>query len=146
MTATTVNTSSGQKAYATVSTTALPHALNLQSSVRFPEYMRLPRNGHADPFFGLKRSKLNELILPSKLNSFRPPVKSFCLREPGKQKGVRLIVFESLRTYLKTIEEEQIGALYSAAPGPEPPRGELNPAHGSSTGSPTASTAPQISP
>jgi hypothetical protein len=65
-----------------------------------PEYVRLPRPGEVDPVYGLKRSYLNMLILPCKQNSFKPPVRSSSLREPGAKQGVRLINVESLRTYL----------------------------------------------
>lgn len=65
------------------------------------EFMRLPAPGQADPIFGLKRSYLNLLILPSKENGYRPPVKSFVVHRTRGRKGVRLIELASLRAYLQ---------------------------------------------
>jgi hypothetical protein len=64
------------------------------------EYLRLPPSGGQDPIFGLKRSFLNLLILPSKENSWRPPVKSIVIRRKRAKKGVRLIEISSLRAYI----------------------------------------------
>ena len=69
-----------------------------------PEFIRLPKNGTKCPFTGLTRSKMNELVLPSNLNSHKPPVKSVCLRNRGQTKGVRLIIFDSLLAYLRSLE------------------------------------------
>ena len=66
-----------------------------------PIYIRLPKPKENCPHTGLKRSKMNELILPCKPNEYRPPVKSICLRKPGSIKGTRLILFESLVAYLE---------------------------------------------
>jgi hypothetical protein len=73
-----------------------------------PEWIRLPQPGMAEPHFGLKRSKLNELVLPSPVNSFKPPVKSVCLRNKGQRKGVRLISYDSLKGYLDNMANEQL--------------------------------------
>ena len=64
-----------------------------------PEFIRLPINGPC-PWTGLTRAKLNELILPCRINSFKPPVRSVSLAPPGKTKGVRLIYLESLLDFL----------------------------------------------
>ena len=69
-----------------------------------PEFIRLPPTGQACPWTGLKRSKLNELILPSTLNSFQPPVRSVCVRNRGQKTGVRLVIFDSLMAYLRGLE------------------------------------------
>jgi len=66
-----------------------------------PEFIRLPKGG-AEHFTGLTRSKLNELVLPSALNHGKPPVRSVCLRQPGRQKGVRLIHLKSLLDFLNS--------------------------------------------
>jgi hypothetical protein len=71
-----------------------------------PEFIRLPKPGTAEPYSGLKRSKLNELILPSEINGFKPPVRSVCLRNHGQTKGVRLIMFDSLMEYLRGLETQ----------------------------------------
>ncbi len=65
-----------------------------------PEYFRLPRQGQKDPIFGLTRSYLNLLILPSKENGFRPPVRSSALRQGNAKSGVRLVNVASLKAYL----------------------------------------------
>ena len=75
-----------------------------------PEFIRLPKTGSLCPRTGLSRSKLNELILPSPLNRFRPPVRSISLRNRGQVKAVRLVVFDSLMSYLRQLEAEQFSA------------------------------------
>jgi len=65
-----------------------------------PEWTRLPKTGTLDAWTGLTRSKLNELVLPCPANEYKPPVRSICLRQRGKVKGVRLIHLRSLLDYL----------------------------------------------
>ena len=65
-----------------------------------PEFNRLPRSGQRDAMTGLSRSGLNRLILGTKENGFKPPVKSVVLRRKGAVRGTRLIVTQSLRDYL----------------------------------------------
>jgi hypothetical protein len=65
-----------------------------------PETIRLPKTGELDPHFGLTRSALNELVLPTPRNSFKPPVKSFVLRQRGAKTGIRLVSYDSLRSYI----------------------------------------------
>ncbi len=65
------------------------------------EYVRLPPPGKLDPLCGLTRSYLNFLILPSKENDFRPPVRSSVLRQPNAKTGVRLVNVASLLAYIK---------------------------------------------
>ena len=72
-----------------------------------PEFIRLPKPGTLCRWTGLSRSKLNELILPSPLNSFKPPVRSLSLRNRGQIKAVRLIVLDSLLGYLRGLLEQQ---------------------------------------
>ena len=66
-----------------------------------PEFVRLPRGGN-EHFSGLTRSKLNALVLPCPENNGKPPVRSVCLRQPGRIKGVRLIHLQSLLDYLRS--------------------------------------------
>ena len=66
-----------------------------------PEFVRLPRSG-PEYYTGLTRSTLNNLILPSEANGYRPPVRSVCLRKPGRARGVRLIHLDSLLTWIKS--------------------------------------------
>ena len=65
-----------------------------------PETIRLPKPGLLCPHSGLTRSYLNELILPCAANNWKPPVRSFPLRKRGAQRGIRLIVWSSLKAYL----------------------------------------------
>ena len=64
-----------------------------------PGIIRPPKGG-LEPFTGLSRAKLYELITPNATNEFKPPVKSVCLRKPGAVKGARLIHLQSLLDYL----------------------------------------------
>ena len=65
-----------------------------------PVYIRLPKPGEKCPITGLSRAKLNKRILPNERNHFNPPVASKSLRKAGAQKGVRLVLLESLMHYL----------------------------------------------
>jgi len=76
-------------------------AVNRPQPIR-PEYIRLPKTGQLCAWSGLSRSKLNELILKP-----QSPVKSFNATEPGKRRGTRLIVLESLLGYLGKLRREQ---------------------------------------
>jgi hypothetical protein len=67
--------------------------------------MRLPAPGGRCPYTGLSRSGLADLCVANKANNFRPPVKSFRVRRKGDKRAVRLIVFESLMSYLRQFEE-----------------------------------------
>ncbi len=64
------------------------------------ECIRLPAPNEKDPVFGLTRSYLNTLILPSKRNGNRILVRSYVLLRPGNPKGVRLVDLKSLREYV----------------------------------------------
>ena len=72
-----------------------------------PEFIRLPKPGTLCCWTGLSRSKLNELVLPSHLNGFKPPVRSVSLRNRGQIKAVRLILLDSLLGYLRSFFVEQ---------------------------------------
>jgi len=65
-----------------------------------PEFLRLPKPGDLCPHTGLSRSTINDLILPTPRNNFKPPVRSFCLRQKGAKTGIRLVDFQSLRAYI----------------------------------------------
>jgi hypothetical protein len=62
-----------------------------------PEWLRIDA---AVKLFGLSRSKLYELITDRK-------IKSFCLRDRNKIKGIRLISFDSLSEFLENEAREQ---------------------------------------
>ena len=65
-----------------------------------PEWLRLPAPGKRCPYSGLSRSTLNGLALPGPSNDHRPPVKSVVLRKRGALRGIRLISYDSLMSYL----------------------------------------------
>lgn len=71
----------------------------------YPEFIRLPKPGTRWPLTGLSRGKLNQLVLPSEVNGFKPPVRSISMRKRGHLKGVRLVVVDSLLKYLYSLEE-----------------------------------------
>ena len=71
-----------------------------------PETIRLPKPGLLCPHSGLTRSFLNGLILPCAANNWKPPVRSFPLRKRGAQRGIRLIVWSSLKSYLYAQEAD----------------------------------------
>ena len=64
------------------------------------EFLRLPPVGQRCPITGMSRAALNALILPTPANGNKPPVKSFCLRQPGARTGIRLISYPSLREWI----------------------------------------------
>ena len=68
-----------------------------------PEFIRLPAPGSKCPWCGLSRSGLNDLILGTESNSFKPLVRSHVLRKRGARTGVRLIDFDSLMTFLRSL-------------------------------------------
>ena len=76
-----------------------------------PEFIRLPKSGTMCPYSGLSRSTLNSLILGCAANGYKPSVRSHVLRQHGRLKGVRLIDFESLCSYIRgqtdTIKDSQ---------------------------------------
>ena len=74
-----------------------PHSGNSSGG---PVYIPLPKPGETCPISGLKRGKLNDLILANERNHFNPPVVSRSVCKPGAQKGVRLVLLESLLAYL----------------------------------------------
>ena len=69
-----------------------------------PDFIRLPKPGGRCPHTGLSRSSLYELIVPSKRNGYRPPVKSRHIKGPGAMRGIRLIHYVSLIEFLSTEE------------------------------------------
>jgi len=67
------------------------------------KFIRLPRSGVQCEITGLSRSALNDLVLPSEKNQFRPLVRSHSLKKDGQDKGVRLIRVKSLVKYIKSL-------------------------------------------
>ena len=66
-----------------------------------PVFIRLPKSGHLCPFTGLSRTTLSRLVLPGDSNDNSPPVRSYSLCGQGRGRGVRLIEFESLVSYVR---------------------------------------------
>ena len=64
------------------------------------EFLRLPPVGQRCPVTGLSRAALNAWILPSAANGFKPPVKSFVIRQPGSKTGIRIISYPHLRAFI----------------------------------------------
>jgi len=75
-----------------------PREINLEPGTR--EFLRLPPVGQRCPVTGLSRAALNAWILPSEANGGSPPVKSFCIRQPGARTGIRLISYPHLRQWI----------------------------------------------
>jgi hypothetical protein len=69
-------------------------ATNSQAVSQRPEWIRLPREGSTCPFSGLSRSYLADLVR-------RREVPSKALRRPGTVRGVRLICYEGLMSYIR---------------------------------------------
>ena len=91
-----------------------------QSARVRPEFIRLPKSGTHCAWTGLSRSKLNELILPSPLNSHRPPVRSISLRNRNQVKAVRLVVLDSLLSFLHRLGADQMDEVAAVAPTTPP--------------------------
>jgi hypothetical protein len=68
-----------------------------------PEWLRLPAPGERCRYSGLSRSTLNELTIAGPGNECRPPVKSVVLRKRGAMRGIRLISYDSLMSYLGSL-------------------------------------------
>lgn len=87
-------------------TKELPNVATAGTPAIRPEFIRPPRPGALCPFTGLSRGKLNQFVLPCVENGYCPPVKSVSLRKPGSLKGVRLIDYASLISYLRAFTNE----------------------------------------
>src|SRR5437879_2946071 len=70
-----------------------------------PEFFRLPKPWQLCPCSGLTRSAINELILPTIRNNYKPSVRSFCLRQKGARTGIRLIDLAGLENYVRAHAE-----------------------------------------
>lgn len=69
-------------------------------------FVRLPKVGQLDPVFGLSRSFMNSLILPTRHNDFTPAVKSYVIKKPGAKTGVRLVDIQSLTDFILQHEDK----------------------------------------
>jgi hypothetical protein len=80
--------------------------LPARATTVYPETIRLPKTGTTCPWTGLSRSAMNQLVLPCRQNNFRPPVRSYCLRQRGSKTGIRLVSFDSLINYILQHEQQ----------------------------------------
>ncbi len=78
-----------------------------------PEFLRLPKSSELCPYTGMARSALNELILPTPRNDFKPPVRSFVIRQRGAKTGIRLIDYKSLRGFI--LQHEDVPQRFASA-------------------------------
>jgi len=82
----------------------LNHVLD-KDAIR-PEFIRLPKAGTRCPYTGLSRSSLNELLLASPANDFKPPVRSVVQKKRYATRGIRLIHFASLINHLESLGDK----------------------------------------
>lgn len=64
-----------------------------------PEWIRIPRNSERCPYFGLTKPYYHWLLRSGK-------VKSKMVRQPGKESGIRLVNYASVRAFLDEIPED----------------------------------------
>lgn len=67
-----------------------------------PEWIRLPGPGERCPWTGLSRSSLNDLIFADP-----PKIRSVVLKKPGASRGIRLLHWPSIRSFLHALMEQQ---------------------------------------
>jgi hypothetical protein len=83
----------------------------LLDAVAQPVYMRLPAPRTRCPRTGLSRSGMADLCVPGKANNFKPPVRSVFLKlQKGGKRGIRLVDYKSLISYLESQFDEQHAA------------------------------------
>ena len=96
-----------QSAGTTEKNSAPPNAIAVHvAQTIVPTYLRVPKPGQLCPWSGLSRSKMLTLVLPSPANDWKPPVKSISLRQKGRRRGCRLVVYASL---ISVIEQQAEG-------------------------------------
>jgi len=69
-----------------------------EQAVTRPEYYRLPKPGHADPFFSLSRSYYYQLEARGLLKLVR-------IRDKGKERGVTLIPYRKVEAFVRSQAE-----------------------------------------
>ena len=70
-----------------------------------PTWIRLPKPGGRCRYSSLSRTSLNQLLIPGAANHGKPPVKSCIIKKPGAIRGIRLISYPSLMTFLDSQQE-----------------------------------------
>lgn len=110
-------------AMSNISQPTSPNSAPIATPSIVPEFIRLPKTGTRDPLTSSSRSTLNSIILPTKANGFRPPVKSIVLKShQHAARGVRMIVVSSLLTYLHGLpSDSQPPSSEETAAGAKPP-------------------------
>jgi hypothetical protein len=68
-----------------------------------PEFIRLPKPKTRCPYTGMSRSELYALTIPCAANDNRPPVPAKNRRKPGNLRGVWLIPYGALISYLHAL-------------------------------------------
>lgn len=71
------------------------------STGRIPQWLQLPKPPGRCPVTGLSRSHIYSLILPTRENGFKPPVKSVSLKGKHTTRGVRLYSVLSLLAWIE---------------------------------------------
>jgi hypothetical protein len=74
---------------------------------RLPRPSRNGKPGEVDPWWQCNRSFWNERILPTERNQFKPDVKSVAVKQKGRNRGVRFIIWESAKSYFDKLRAEQ---------------------------------------
>lgn len=82
----------------------LLRALEAPCPVAIDEWLRLPKTGEKCRVSNLSRSSLNQLVLPSARNGYRPLVRSVVLKQPGAIRGIRLISKISLLAFINSLD------------------------------------------
>jgi hypothetical protein len=65
-----------------------------------PEFTAMPSPSQVEPYSGLRRGMLYQLAREGL-------IETVSLRQPGRTRGRRLIVLESLKNYLRSLRQEQ---------------------------------------
>ncbi len=71
-----------------------------------PAYIRLPAPGTRDPWTGLSRGTLCELVVAGPANGFKPPVRSVLLKKRGAVRGIRLVHLPALLAHLDQLADQ----------------------------------------
>ncbi len=77
---------------------------------RLPRGARKGQPGEVDPWWGCNRSFWNERVLATPRNNFTPEVKSVVVKQKGRNRGVRFIIWESAKAYFDKLRTEQEAA------------------------------------
>lgn len=88
------------------------HPSDKNSQIGKPKFIRLPKPGSRCPWTGLSRGTLNDLILGP-----TPPVRSLVIAQPGAQRGIRLIDFDSLLGHLEKLLRKQVADSHDGKEG-----------------------------